>query len=110
MQMTIRNISKGLRKRLEGIAKEKETSLNQAVLECIARGANFDLREGRPRIDLSRIFGSMSKADVKALDEAVAWSDAASLHGQAEDERERKKHDAARARHKSVQRSRRRSA
>ena len=108
--MTIRNIPAGLRKQLEKIAKEKDLSLNQALLECVARGASYDMTEDMPRIDISMIFGSMSKKDVKALDEAVAWSDAASLRAQAQDERERKKYDAARARHKPVQGHRRRSA
>lgn len=107
MQMTIRNIPDALRAQLEKIAKERGVSLNQAAVDAMMQGSGV---AKKPRRDVSWMVGSMSKEDLKALDDSVAWSDAASLIGQAEDEKERKKHDAARARHKSVQRSRRRSA
>jgi hypothetical protein len=107
MQMTIRNIPGELRTQLEKVAREKGISLNQAAIDAMMQGSGV---AKKPRRDVSWIVGSMTKEDLRALDKSVAWSDAASLIGQAEDEKERKKQDATRARHKSVQRPRRRSA
>ena len=73
MQYTIRQIPKAVDKMLRAKAKREKKSLNQIVVEALARSAGINNEPGKPKRDLS--FFSMDEESAKAIEAAHRWHD-----------------------------------
>lgn len=90
LQLTIRGLDATTKDALVRKAKRQGMSLNRYALKALRHSAGLD--DGEQRYQAIKQFlatNHMSKADKQAFDEALAWSDKASLEKQ-----RREDHDA----------------
>ena len=69
--LTIRNVDDRLARALEREKKRRGTSLNETVLELLARSLGVDVGEKRSN-GLRKLAGTWSKEEHRAFEEAVA--------------------------------------
>lgn len=88
-QITIRGLDPSTKSALVKKAAQKGLSLNKYTLAMLKQVAGTDTSEERYRAMKQFLSKhSMTKADKQAFDEAIAWSDKASLQKQQQDERD----------------------
>ena len=78
MQYTLRNIPRKVDQALRARAKAERKSLNQAAVEALKHGLGVSDAPTKRR-DLSDLIGTLTAADARAIDEAVALMDGADL-------------------------------
>lgn len=81
-QLTLRGFDPELEKRLKELARRNATSLNQAALQLMRRGAGLEARgKGRPAVGdaLARFAGRMTAVEARAIDQAISESREADL-------------------------------
>ena len=86
LQLTVRGIDKLTKQALLLQAKRRGTSLNSIVLESLQRSAGVTPETVRKQELLDALSGfSMTAADKKAFDEALAWMNTADYDKQQKD-------------------------
>lgn len=89
LQLTIRGLDPKTKDALIKKANQQGLSLNRYALQALQKSAGIDDSDNRYRA-LKEFLNthSMHKADKKAFDEAIAWSDKASIEKQHQEEHE----------------------
>jgi hypothetical protein len=89
LQITIRGLDQTTKDALVKKAGQRGVSLNQYALRALQQSAGVDDSEARYQA-MKQFFKvhHMSKGDKQAFDDAIAWSDKASLEKQRKEERD----------------------
>jgi hypothetical protein len=88
-QITVRGLDTATKEALVKKANQQGVSLNRYALKTLEKSVGIDDSEKRYQA-MKQFFSvhHMSKGDKKAFDEAIAWSDKASLEKQRREERD----------------------
>ncbi|MCI0749670.1 MAG: hypothetical protein L0Y32_03865 [Nevskiales bacterium] len=81
-QLTLRGFDPELERRLRALARRNATSLNQAALQLMRRGAGLVTRGRAPSAGgaaLARFAGRMTAAEARAIDRVISESREADL-------------------------------
>jgi plasmid stability protein len=88
-QITVRGLDSQTKSALAKQAAERGLSLNKYALEALKQAAGTDSSEERYQV-MKQFLGKhrIAKTDKQAFDQAISWSDKASLEKQQRDERD----------------------